>query len=310
MGKYSIGVRVRDPDGDIGEIIGKPAKGVREIRYEGGKLDGMTIEWGKGELEVVEGVIIDARWENCGAADAWQLKVGDRVKCVKDYPGTFTSGAVYEVAYYAVGDFARIGVAQADHGEPDGVLASYFDPFTLEAGKSYRTRDGRKVLVKDNNSSDDLVYPFFHDSGRDGFHGLTGDGKSCIRDDDADIVAEWVEPVEPEATLRIGDIVYYHDDLTRGRGKILSAALLYYEVAVEPRDEEYAYVVVDGRPCRKFARHSLSRCPPPSVGAKVTITTTGTVTGIAGNDNVNVVLDGLPPGADSFAFPPAILTAA
>lgn len=62
MGKYGIGAHVRDPDGDECEIIGKPSKGMREVRYSGGKrevrysggkLDGMVLEWPKSRLEAV-----------------------------------------------------------------------------------------------------------------------------------------------------------------------------------------------------------------------------------------------------------------
>jgi hypothetical protein len=55
-----------------------------------------------------------------------KFKVGDRVRCVKRYTGAFTVGKEYTVAYYEPAEH-RIGVVTADHGDNDGIDASYFE---------------------------------------------------------------------------------------------------------------------------------------------------------------------------------------
>lgn len=122
MGRFSIGARVRDRDGDLAEVIGKPRKGWREVRYSGDKLDGLTCEWQKSDLEVVD---------------------------------------------------------------PADIA-----PFTLEAGKFYRTRDGRKVGPMVNHGWLD-GYPWIDENLADGYY--SDAGISQRHDPDEDIVAEWVE---------------------------------------------------------------------------------------------------------------------
>lgn len=58
-----------------------------------------------------------------------KFKVGDLVRCVKDYRGTVTSGKIYTIAYFNA-DEPRIGVTEADHGGADGLPAHYFEPYT------------------------------------------------------------------------------------------------------------------------------------------------------------------------------------
>jgi hypothetical protein len=78
MGKYAIGVRVSDPDGDIGEIVGTPEKGKRTIKYEDGLLAGALLYWSKNSLTVVEPV--EPSPEKCDVA----FKVGDKVRVKAD----------------------------------------------------------------------------------------------------------------------------------------------------------------------------------------------------------------------------------
>lgn len=85
-----------------------------------------------------------------------KFKVGDRVRAVKDYPGSFTIGREYVVRYFDPIEY-RLGVQRDDKGLENGITADYFDPLPvaaeaqlaaplkIEAGKFYRTRDGRKV---------------------------------------------------------------------------------------------------------------------------------------------------------------------
>ncbi|MGX1786867.1 hypothetical protein ACWIGM_09035 [Bosea sp. NPDC055332] len=139
-----------------------------------------------------------------------KFKVGDRVRCVEDYPYQFTKGNEYVVRYYdADGD--RLGVVSDDEGDENGLGAKYFEPvFTIQAGRYYKTRDGRKVKVTKHDESD-TTYPFCHDSSDGREHWLTLDGKSCIGLSDDDLIAEWVdEPVAvapATATFKAGDRV-------------------------------------------------------------------------------------------------------
>lgn len=72
--------------------------------------------------------------------------------------------------------------------------------FKLEAGKYYKTRDGRKVQVHVNRPGEDNVsYPWYHDNGAGDisvFHGLKYSGKSCVDESGSDIVSEWQDPAE------------------------------------------------------------------------------------------------------------------
>lgn len=62
----------------------------------------------------------------------------------------------------------------------------------IEAGKYYRTRDGRKVLVRENDSGSG-DYPWMHDCGKGWYHALDAQGKSCIGEYKSDIIEEWSE---------------------------------------------------------------------------------------------------------------------
>lgn len=68
---------------------------------------------------------------------------------------------------------------------------------TIEAGKFYKTRDGRKVKIVRVDDTD-TQFPYCHDSGDGAHHWLRADGTSCINDAEADIVAEWFD--EPATT--------------------------------------------------------------------------------------------------------------
>lgn len=207
MAKYGIGAKVRDVDGDVAEVIGK-RKGVRVLRYSGGKLDGLVVEFPKSSLVPAndQEVALPADKVLAGQgvsenACGWVPKVGDRVRFKEAYSGK------------TVGDEVVLTEVERAAEESDGYLVSYeenscfsrrLEPvvapattdaasaLTITAGKFYRTRDGRKVLVRVNVGGE--MFPFSHDNGGGGFHGLTRDGKSCVNLDAADLVAEWVEP--------------------------------------------------------------------------------------------------------------------
>lgn len=221
MAKYGIGARVADFEGDIAEVIGK-RKGFREVRYSGGKLDGLVVELSKSSLvpandqeAVAEGDKVSAGQGVSENACGWVPKVGDRVRYSgksKRYSDPWmigTEGTVKSLEFGTVlvkWDVERIGGLSTGGGkyaenlEPVVAPATttVTDKLTIEAGKFCRTRDGRKALVKYNGT--DGLYPFAHDNGCGGFHGISRDGKSCINRDGADLVAEWVEP-EPEVAV-------------------------------------------------------------------------------------------------------------
>lgn len=130
-----------------------------------------------------------------------EFKKGDEVRLIKseDYNGHGRYGKTGElgtvISYDGIDDtynvdFSESGQwwARASNLEPSAATLK------IEAGKFYKTRDGRKVLVKVNGS--DSTYPWFHDMGYGGYHALDGRGRSCIDCDEDDLVAEWIdEPV-------------------------------------------------------------------------------------------------------------------
>ena len=71
------------------------------------------------------------------------FKVGDRVVALKDSAYSIKKGSISTVIRVD-GDHISI---RKENGEADGWLAEYFAlaPLTIETGKFYRTRDGRKV---------------------------------------------------------------------------------------------------------------------------------------------------------------------
>lgn len=83
MGKYGIGARVRDDDGDEGVIVGK-RKGERQVEYNGmvGRrswLNGEALWWPKSTLTLIADT---ANANDDAPATQERFKVGDRVKIV------------------------------------------------------------------------------------------------------------------------------------------------------------------------------------------------------------------------------------
>lgn len=78
-----------------------------------------------------------------GATGKPAFKVGDRVVALKDSAYSIKKGSISTVIRVD-GDHISI---RKENGEADGWLAEYFAlaPLTIETGKFYRTRDGRKV---------------------------------------------------------------------------------------------------------------------------------------------------------------------
>lgn len=169
------------------------------------------------QVSLVDGNYIQIKGKKAGMFDhrfePWTPKVGERVRLVKD--GRSTTGAVGKLATieklsdgtivdeeeYLLNidppvDYKTVSVtpnytrAKIDCFEPAGNEPA----LRLEAGKYYRTRDGRRVLVKSNNCAE---YPFFHDCGGHGYHAVDAAGKSCIDSDKDDLIAEWHDEPAP-----------------------------------------------------------------------------------------------------------------
>lgn len=204
MGKYGIGARVRDKDGDTGTVVDKE-KGRREVRYDSEAF--CNTWWSKSELTPLP-----------AASTEWQPKVGQRVLTHGRGHGYtqdigFISGVDDDGDCYV--EFHDGWSGGHEGNKSDGAKSRWFfvreeiepAPLTIVAGCYYKTRDGRKVLVSAYTYG--THYPFYHDGGYDGYHAITAEGKSCINADESDIVSEWVDqPAEPVAPkFKIGDRV-------------------------------------------------------------------------------------------------------
>lgn len=214
MARFGIGARVLDEDGDVAEVIGK-RKGVRVLRYSGGKLDGLVVEWPKSSLvpandqEVVaKGDEVLAGQDVSENACGWVPKVGDRVRVVKHcnvdgHPLRLHAPIGSEHTITELRNYF------ADKGVPTFILSgggwNFYMPanvepvvapattaasgLTVTAGGFYRTRDGRKVGPMVRNLAEwsfdeDVNGRLWHDNG----HRYRG---AHPQDD---LVAEWVEP--------------------------------------------------------------------------------------------------------------------
>ncbi|RLL71679.1 hypothetical protein D8666_19640 [Ochrobactrum soli] len=136
MAKFKVGDRVKilqhDPlggyrVGDIFTVTGIDGAYVEFIDNDGD-------ERSRDEDEFVPAA------ETTGKPD---FKVGDRVVALKDSAYSIKKGSISTVIRVD-GDHISI---RKENGEADGWFAEYFAlaPLTIETGKFYRTRDGRKV---------------------------------------------------------------------------------------------------------------------------------------------------------------------
>lgn len=193
MSKFKVGDRVRRV---------RESTWPEDYGTAGKEYDVISVEDFSGNVVVISG-------KGAAAADAFELvptqaafKAGDRVRCVSVCGGSaFTVGETYTVRKVAN------GLVYVDEFEFQAMFSDRFEPvavapatatLNIEAGKFYKTRDGRKVKVTIAN--DGTRMPHFHDGGGNGGHWLLADGKSNIGDSDNDLVAEWVdEPPTPIA---------------------------------------------------------------------------------------------------------------
>lgn len=141
-------------------------------------------------------------------AKAQTFKVGDRVQIIVDSLPWYRTGEIAEIIRAGAGDndcYVRFDThrmagdcwyAKWDHLKPVS--------FKIEAGKYYRTRDGRKVgpiVVAQGNGKPwpwkDATRPFYYRE-----TGYSCPGAADLHNDADDLIAEWVdEPVTEPAPI-------------------------------------------------------------------------------------------------------------
>jgi len=220
MGKYSVGAKVLDADGDEAEVIGKPSKGMRRIRLLSGWL-GVEYDAPKSSLTATNDndapsispeVSVSAYSSAEGGEDKpWVPKVGDRVRMRGDSewhcPDTSTVGTVVEPDEGTISPFAAVfdgdtfkwHLELADL-EPVVAPATTWTPV---AGKFGKTRDGRKVGPMRRSNSDSPGFYWVAPETESGF-GSAWHKDGIFHPKDSpywtersyafDLVAEWVEP--------------------------------------------------------------------------------------------------------------------
>lgn len=214
MGRFGIGARVRDRDGDEVTITGK-RKGEREVVYDPGGPLGFRMWWPKAMLTAIDHVPV----EPCAEKVEVAFEVGDRVVFTTKNTGF---DAIYHDGVLTISAVSggKVNIDYPPFGDwPKGNLTQVTTPgclrhFTIEAGKLYRTRDGEKV-----GPMEDLGRCWFglSESGSPGHYATNG--ISAFRGvlpaapgrAKWDIVAEWVEPIAavepPTFSLKLGDKV-------------------------------------------------------------------------------------------------------
>jgi hypothetical protein len=326
MGRYGIGARVKDPDGDEGVIVAK-RKGERQIEYVKGYGN---LWWDKPELTPIANDNGDAgesapsispeisevayTGEAEAAKQEWVPKVGERVRRVaKGYSTVCPIGFETEITKIEGG---RIWYIDVDGDEASsGAGSSVWEPvvapattapLTIEAGKFYRTRDGRKVgpMILDQDECDAGGLPWsmgdlraWHADGR------RYDAANIPSDD---LVAEWVEEpaaAEPAPKFKVGDRVNYV--LTRSCWQNVAIT------GVRRANGMILYDAVDhDLESGSFREEWLEPTATPTIGSNVTFTATGRLSAINENGHYQVTFPLLAPGQNSFALPAQYVTLA
>ena len=315
MGKFGIGAKVRDPDGDLAEVIGKPKKGFREVRYNGGKYDGMVLEWSKDTLEPANdnadffprAAISESAYSAASAEEdkPWVPKVGDRVRftdeCSKSWwfgPHTANVDGVIE-RDNGVEDGYRfkvkvgesIGFVDPEHIQP---LVIEPAPFTIEAGRFYRTRDGRKVgpMVRRTESqwgnpyTGDFIWTDLEPTCGRSDHTWQADGHQFYTGDTDcnDLVAEWVEPT-PEPEVAVAEATATAAPKFKAGDKVRAVRSSYgedyvaghiYEVREYVVEYDHIRTVLDevGSTSNGWGAHNFEPAAPPAkfkVGDRVVV---------------------------------------
>lgn len=323
MGKFSIGKFVFDGDGDKAEIIGKDGK-YRVVRYK----DGDRVELHKKWLRPAE---TEEACPKKGKSDysdtSWVPKVGDRVRVTTDNnvfcPGTPAGckGVITSIDGGVVGldlHHPRAGVISQACTEYRKFLEPITAPITITAGKSYRTRYGRKVGPMERRD-----YYFASDNGNHysagGLCGYQGDvsGKRPGWRVARDLVAEWIEPEKvaveearktPEPwgskelvthapKFKVGDRVVI---ARNSRGHEWLEKYVGDECIIKAADSG-GWSVGNGYWWPESDLDLLTSSPP--IGSTVTFVATGRLSAINENGHYQVTFPGLAPAQNSFALP-------
>ena len=236
MGKFGIGARVRNAEGTICEVVGKPKKGVREIRLMGGHWDGAIYWADKSSLEPVTACAETSENAYLMGGDTenkWVPKVGDRVRFLERYGSARIGDEATITGFWDVGGDPKGGFGvELANGRTASCYARRVEPVVapattaatsalqIESGKFYRTRDGRKVGPVAERGETWTDYPWVGT--------VVGESYRYIWKDDGenyngagsvhDLVAEWVEPAvvavaeataTPSRRFKVGDVVNY-----------------------------------------------------------------------------------------------------
>ncbi len=221
MAKYGIGARVKDPSGDIATIDGK-RKGERHLHWDDQEM--FSDCWfSKSELTPVSPCAEVC--EVAYSAPVWKPKVGDKMRWLGKTSATMlTKGSVYEIVKDDGGRAWNFGITDdeqstGNHTTGPAWLIENFEPvvvepaLTIEAGKFYRTRDGRRVGPAIISHEVDIAT---FGTGGHMSAVCVDNGRQSARDDttterSGDIVAEWVDP-KPEPKFKKGDRVICVDN--------------------------------------------------------------------------------------------------
>ncbi|MFI3902562.1 hypothetical protein [Ochrobactrum sp. S1502_03] len=203
MGNVKVGDKVRSLVTQIDVRAGE--------LYEVGRIDA------DGDVWVIDDVgdnwyLTSEEFETLPASaeapeDKPAFKVGDRVRAT-DKSGGLIVGETYTVSSYAsstgIGRWVNLEGRRSNYSNDGSFLESSFEPaLKIEAGKYYRTRDGRKVgPVTDRGGyycANEMHYNSDGECGLEGRHHPDQDW--CDRHD---LIAEWVdEPVKAAAPVAV-----------------------------------------------------------------------------------------------------------
>lgn len=204
MGKFKVGDRVRVLESEWKEA---PVGSLGEVVYEGDRSADVKIDGGDGfgwyfDDHQIELITPDHPAE-------WQPKVGDRVRFKEKY-GHHNAGD--EVTIAGFDSDCEIVSTDTNHSvfvhrlEPLPVAAEAqpaaqsTGKLTIETGKFYRTRDGRKVGPVGPNEGGLQGYPWQDDSSWSDCWTADGRYYEDVVDSVHDLIAEWAdEPAAPVA---------------------------------------------------------------------------------------------------------------
>jgi hypothetical protein len=313
MGKYGIGARVHDIDGDLCEVIGKPARGLRDVRYNGGKHDGMVLTWMKANLEPANDnpSISTETSENAYSAVApasdkpWVPKVGDRVtlnpasvwKCESnDGVGTVfpksEDAAPHSVGVrFDGGDF--LWHIEPSDLEPVVAPATTAAPVAVaEATEDWVPAVGDKVRCIDESGGIKFTVGDIYT-----VREVKTDGLVYVEENDGGMFAYRFEPAAAPAKFKVGDRVNWKKSRGSWQGCVITKIS---DAGPWPIDAHHHH---HGGGSFDFDELELAEPSNPAIGSTVTFTATGRLSAINDNGHMQVTFPGLPAGRNSFALP-------